>query len=95
MSVHIGVLSLEVHIPESGSLKSKRSVLKSLKDRLRSKFNVSVAEVEDLDKWQKSGITVCMVGNDKARVDGSMQGVLSYIEQERDLRVVDHDLQFA
>ena len=95
MSVHIGVLSLEVHIPESGSLKSKRSVLKSLKDRLRSKFNVSVAEVEDLDKWQKSGITVCMVGNDKAHVDSSMQGVLSYIEQERDLRVVDHDLQIA
>ncbi|MBL8222124.1 MAG: DUF503 domain-containing protein, partial [Bryobacterales bacterium] len=50
----IGVLTLELHLPDSHSLKDKRSVVKGLKDRLRHRFNVSVAEIGGHDTWQRS-----------------------------------------
>ncbi len=54
----IGLLTLEIYIPEAHSLKDKRQVLRSLKDRLRGKFNVAVAELEGQDSWQRSVVGV-------------------------------------
>ena len=56
----VGLLSVELHIPESRSLKDKRMVLRSIKDRLR-KLNVAVAEVEHQDLWQRTGLGVVTV----------------------------------
>jgi uncharacterized protein YlxP (DUF503 family) len=53
----IGVLTLELHLPESNSLKSKRIIIKSLKDRIKNKFNVSIAEIDGNDLWQR-----CVLG---------------------------------
>lgn len=60
----VGLLTLDLHIPEANSLKGKRFVLKSLIDRIRNKFNVSVAEVDANDLWQRSVIGIAYVANE-------------------------------
>ena len=61
MSVAIGLCTIELFIADSQSLKDKRQVLLSLKDRLRQKFNLSVAEIEDQDLWQKAVLALACV----------------------------------
>ena len=63
--VVIALLTLDIHIPHAHSLKDKRMVVRSLKDRLRSKFNVSVSEVNHQDLWQRSQVSVVTVGSDE------------------------------
>jgi uncharacterized protein len=63
----IGVLTLEIHVEDSHSLKDKRHVIKSLKDRLRDRFNVSVAEIANLDSWQSAVVAVATVSADRIR----------------------------
>jgi uncharacterized protein YlxP (DUF503 family) len=65
----LGVLTLEIHVEDSHSLKDKRHVVKSLKDRLRSRFNVSVAEIDGLDSWQRSVVAVATVSVDRVRAE--------------------------
>lgn len=64
MSIVVGLCTVELFIPESQSLKDKRQVLLSLKDRLREKFNLSVAEVDGLDLWQKAVLGLACVANE-------------------------------
>ena len=91
---HIGVLSVAIHIPASQSLKDKRMVLKSLKDRLKSKFNVSVAELDGQDTWQRSTLGIVMIGNDNRYLDSTLQNVLSYIESFGECEICDHTIEF-
>jgi len=60
----VGLLTLDLHFPESNSLKDKRWVLRSIKDRIRNKFNVSVAEVGANELWQRSVIGIACVANE-------------------------------
>ncbi len=92
---HLAVLTLDLHIPASQSLKTKRMALKSLKDRVRGKFNVSIAEIGEQDKWQRSEIAVCMVGNDKQYVEGALQSVLDYVREERAVSLIDSSIEFV
>jgi uncharacterized protein len=69
----IGVLTLEIHVEHSHSLKDKRQVVKSLKDRLRERFNVSVAEIDGLDSWQSSVVAVVTVANDRVFAEKVLQ----------------------
>ena len=61
----IALLTLDIHIPHAHSLKDKRMVVRSLKDRLRAKFNVSVSEVDHQDLWQRAQVSVVTVGSDE------------------------------
>lgn len=79
------LLTVDLLIPGCSSLKEKRYVLSSLKTKLRRKFNVSVAEIEYHNKWQRSRIAACTVGVDKKTVDGCCDNVIRFIE--RDYRV--------
>jgi len=63
--VVIALLTLDIHIPHAQSLKDKRMVVRSLKDRLRTKFNVSVSEDDHQDLWQRSQVSVVTVGSDE------------------------------
>jgi len=71
----VGVLTLELHLPESHSLKDKRHTVKSLKDRLRSRFNVAVAEIGYQDIWQRSLISAVTVSGDHAHAEQVLQSV--------------------
>jgi uncharacterized protein len=69
----VGVLTLEICVEHSHSLKDKRHVIKSLKDRLRERFNVAVAEIDHLDSWQLSTVSVVTVGNDRVFAEKVLQ----------------------
>ncbi|MBX5494163.1 MAG: DUF503 domain-containing protein [Bryobacteraceae bacterium] len=71
----IGVLTLELRLPYSHSLKDKRHVVKGLKDRLRHKFNVSVAEIDYQDTWQRSVIAVVTVSGSHVNAEQVLQSV--------------------
>jgi uncharacterized protein YlxP (DUF503 family) len=71
----IGVLTLEIRVEDSHSLKDKRHVVKSLKDRLRHKFNVSVAEIDYQDLWQRSLVAAVTVAPDQIRAELVLQSV--------------------
>ncbi len=92
---HLAVLSVDFYVPASQSLKGKRWVLKSLKDRIRSRFNVSVAEMDGQDKWQKTVLAVCMIGTDKRHIDSQLQGVLKLIEAQHEIEILHHTIEFV
>jgi len=71
----IGVLTLEIRVQDSHSLKDKRHVVKSLKDRLRHKFNVSVAEIDYQDLWQRALVAIVTVSSDHAHAEQILQTV--------------------
>jgi uncharacterized protein YlxP (DUF503 family) len=74
----VGVLTLELHLDGAHSLKDKRHTVKSLKDRLRSKFNVAVAEIDYQDLWQRALVAAVTVSNDRTRAEQ----VLQLVERE-------------
>ena len=84
----VGALCAELHLPDSQSLKDKRSVLKSLKDRIRGKFNVAVAEVEPNDKWQRACLGIAAVGSERAYVDKLLEEVVRWLEDDRIVAVI-------
>ena len=65
----IGVIAWELEVIGVQSLKEKRSVVKSLKDRLHERFNVSVAETANHDVWQRAELTACVVSGDKRHAE--------------------------
>ncbi len=71
----IGVLTLEIRLDNSHSLKDKRHVVKGLRERLRQKFNVSVAEIDYQDLWQRALIMAVTVSSDHVRAEGVLQAV--------------------
>ncbi len=77
----IGLLTLEIHIPDARSLKDKRQVLRSLKDRLRAHYNVAVAELEHQELWQRSRVGVVSISGDSKYLEESLQAVAA--ESER------------
>ncbi|MDF1535960.1 MAG: DUF503 domain-containing protein [bacterium] len=89
----IGVLHFTLYLPGNGSLKGKRRVLRSLKDRLRSQFNVSVAEVQFQDLWQKAGMAVAIVSPDRDYADGALQKILDRIESWHLAEVMDVEVE--
>jgi len=72
----VGLLTLELHIPDAQSLKDKRQVIRSLKDKLRRQFNVAVAELDHHDLWQRSVVGVVTLSNEERHVQESLQQVL-------------------
>ncbi len=72
----VGLLTLELHIPDAESLKDKRQVLRSLKDKLRRNFNVAVAELDHQDTWQRSVVGVVTISNEEKHVAEVLQKVL-------------------
>ena len=80
----IGTLQLTVQIPESGSLKDKGMVVRSITSRVRQTFAVAVAEVGDQDVWQTAVIGVACVSNSARHADEICQKVLAYVENDAD-----------
>lgn len=84
----VGVCTVELWIPESQSLKDKRQVLHSLKDRLRGKFNLSVAEVDGQDLWQKAVLGMACVANDGSHVEQVLEQALNVMKSMPTVEVV-------
>jgi len=79
-SMFIGSIVFDIYIPYSQSLKEKRTVIKSLKEKLRGKFNVSVSEVGEMEKHQKSVVAVVIVGAEQGYVEKNMDSIINFVE---------------
>ncbi len=88
----VAVLRVRLLIEGAGSLKEKRKVLRSTKDRLK-KMNISVAEVDDQDKWQSSVLGISAVSGDSAYVNGVMDKVMDCLNSAFDYEVVDSEIE--
>jgi uncharacterized protein YlxP (DUF503 family) len=85
----VGTCTISLHIPESGSLKSKRWVLRRIKDRVRNKFNVSIAEIDEFDLWQRATLGVAVVTNDGRFANQVISKVINLIESDGNAHVID------
>lgn len=85
----LACLRVEFLLPGSNSLKQKRFVLNSLKTRLRNKFNVSVCETGYQDKWQRSELAIVTVANTRRLADRFSQNVISFLEKENRIVLLD------
>jgi uncharacterized protein len=88
VSVIVGLCTIELFIADSQSLKDKRQVLLSLKDRLRKKFNLSVAEVDAQDLWQKAVLALACVSNDGRYVNQILDQALNLVRGQMVVEVV-------
>jgi uncharacterized protein YlxP (DUF503 family) len=84
----VGLCTVELFIPDGHSLKAKRQVLLSLKDRLRDKFNVSVAEVGEQDLWQKAVLGIACVANESAYVNQVLDQAVNLIRSVPSVELV-------
>lgn len=88
--MNVGVLSIDLLLNDSGSLKDKRRVLRRLKDRIKNRFNISIAEIDDMDKWQKATLAIAAVSNDRKHLSGCLDSIVNFIEKESKIMVLDH-----
>jgi len=89
----VGVCQLRMIINGVSSLKEKRGVAKKIIARVKNKFSVSIAEVEDNDLWQSLVIGFCMVGNDRRYINSCLDKILDFIEDLYLAEIVDHRIE--
>ena len=76
----VGTMKIILHLHDNRSLKGKRKVVRSMVDKVKHKFNVSIAEVGSNDKWQRIELGVSAVGNDRRHIDSSLNNILDYMD---------------
>jgi uncharacterized protein YlxP (DUF503 family) len=81
--MHIGVCTIDLRLPGNSSLKGKRSVIKSIVTRVGREFNVSIAEVEAQDLWQRAVLGVACVSSSASYAHGQLERVVQWIENNR------------
>ncbi len=89
----VGILRLSLSIPDAGSLKGKRQVLRKVIDRVRARFDVAIAETGDNDLWQRAEVGVAAVGNDRRFVNEVLDKVADFIEQMAVAPVLDRAME--
>jgi len=90
----IGLLTLEIHISDARSLKDKRQVVRSLKDRLCAHYNVAVAELEHQDLWQRARIGVVSISGDGKHLEESMQAIAEESERLLGRDLLSHEIEY-
>jgi hypothetical protein len=89
-----GVLTVDMRLPGITSLKGKRHVLRSLKDTLKNKFNVSVSETACQDLWQRAELGVAGVSGDRLFIEKELARVLQIIECRGEIEVINHNIEY-
>lgn len=88
MGMIVGLCTVELHFPDAQSLKNKRKVLVSLKTKLQNQFNISIAEIDENDLWQKATLGIASVANETARVNQTLDHVLNVIRGNPSLELL-------
>ena len=91
--MHVGILQLDLGIPEAFSLKDKRRVILSLKDRIANTHNVSVAEVDRMDEHQRAILGIAMVSNDKRYVEGGLSKIVDMVRANAGVKLLDFQIE--
>ena len=90
----VGVCTLVLYIPEANSLKDKRSVVKSMVEGMRNKFNVSAAEVDDNDVWRRATVGIACVSNSQPFTDQVLNKVVDWVEANPRVDITDVQIEF-
>ncbi|HYU01787.1 MAG TPA: DUF503 domain-containing protein [Gemmatimonadales bacterium] len=90
----VGLITWELHLEGCRSLKDKRHVLKSLKDRLHNRFNVSAAETAHQDLWQRAELTACVVSNERGHAGNVLREADRLVDGAAGARIVDTSTSF-
>jgi len=85
----VAVGTVELHLPEVHSLKEKRHILKGIKEKVKSRFNVSIAEVDHQDTWQRAALAVACVSDDSRHANEVISKTVDFIESLAEGRVID------
>ncbi|MEK7216538.1 MAG: DUF503 domain-containing protein [Chloroflexota bacterium] len=92
--MHVGVCRLVLRMPENGSLKDKRQVMRSLMERVRNRFHVAVAEVDAQDRWDIGVLGVANVSNNRQHTEAALNQVVEFIQETRlDAELTEVDIQ--
>ncbi len=92
--MHIGLLRLSLRLPGNDNLKGKRRVVHSVVSRLRTKFNVSVAEVDHMDSWQRITLGVTCVSNDGRHANSMISSVIRFVEKTHgEIEILDYEIE--
>ena len=92
--MNVGVCKINLRLPENMSLKGKRRVIRSITSQIRSKYNVSVAEIEDHDLWQLATLGICCVSNDKRYTNEVLSKVVDFIVYGRyEVEILDYEIE--
>ncbi len=94
MATQLGLLHLEFHLLGTVSLKDKRRSVKSFRDRVASRFNVSIAEVDAQDNRRRAVLAVAVVGNDRRRLEGTLQRIINAGTAWRDMILATSDVEW-
>ena len=89
----VGTLTLELFLPDNHSLKGKRLILNHLKDQVRNRFNVSVAEVGNNELWQRCRLGVAVVSNERGFADQVLSKVVSWVAEDRRAVLLDYQVE--
>jgi uncharacterized protein YlxP (DUF503 family) len=92
--VIVGVITWELHLEGCQSLKDKRHVLKSLKDRLHNRFNLSAAETDHHDLWQRAELTACVVANERGHAESVLREADRLVDGASGARIMDTSTNF-
>ncbi|WP_411355487.1 DUF503 domain-containing protein [Peptoniphilus harei] len=84
----IGICTCEIYIFNANSLKSKRSVVKSIIEKSKNRFNISIAEVGENDKWQKSIIAFSTISNDQRLVEETIEKVINFFDSYSEIEII-------
>ena len=90
----VGIVTWELHLAGCQSLKDKRQVLKSLKDRLQDRFNVSVAETDHHDLWQRAEISCCVLATDRRQAESVLSSADRLVAGNPQARIIDSATSF-
>jgi uncharacterized protein len=89
----VGVCTIDLRIRGNDSLKGKRSIVRKIKERVKHTFNVSIAEVEDLDKLQRIGLGVAFVSNDSSYVHSTLSKVVNFVDHLYVAELIDYHIE--
>ena len=92
--MNVGVCKISLRLPENLSLKGKRQVVKSVTSRIRSKFDLSMAEVDDHELWQLATIGICCISNDRRHTNQVLSRVVDFVTSSRfDVEILDYEIE--
>lgn len=92
--MNVGACRISLRLPSAASLKEKRQIVKSITQRVRNKYNVSVAEIDDNDRWQIASLGICVVSNSGRHANEVLSNVVRFIEESRpDVELLDYEVE--
>ncbi len=90
----VGVLEVSFQIPAANSLKDKRKIVKSIKDRIQHRFNISLAETEGQSTWQLCSLAAAMVANQKIAIERDLNRIIDLIESVPEINLTDQFIEY-